>query len=147
MEWLILALVSWVLFLVLVDWNQVKVNIWASLFAVIMQLGVDTNAMTHELYRVENRIINLLGSSGFFMLGPVAVIGFLMAQYHPKKRWLIVIYVTVITILFSLQEALLLSRKVLVYTDWHFTDSIVVNFVSMAALSWFTMIILGRGKT
>lgn len=144
MEWIVIFIVSWLLFIFLVDLKQIKVNIWSGLLAAILQLSVDTQAMSHKLYKINEPVINVFGSSLFFMLGPVLVIALLLAQFHPEKRWMTVLNVFILSGLYSLQELFLISRESLVYTNWHIIDSITVNTVVMAVLSWFSIIILDK---
>lgn len=144
MEWIILFVFSWIMLLMLIDFKQLKINVWNGVLAALLQYAVDTQAMIHELYKVENPIISISGSSLFFILGPVFVIGTLMAQFHPSKKIFIAVNVLVLAGLYSLAELFLLRTGVLVYTDWHSSDSIVVNISAMIILSWFPIIVLGR---
>ena len=145
MEWIILFVVSWILFVFLVDWKEIKLNIWCGVLAVGLQLSIDTSAMTHKFYKVNNGILNVWGSSLFFILGPVLVIGILLAQFHPEKRWMRTINVFIIAALYSLQELLLFYTEVLAYINWNFTDSVVVNIAAMVILSWFSIVVLKKG--
>lgn len=144
MEWVILFVVSWVLFLILVDWKELKVKIWSGLLAVLLQMSVDTNAIIHQLYRIVNPVLSIWGSSLFFVFGPVFVIATLMTQYHPAKRWMRVLNVFVISMLYSVQEILLLESGALEYLNWHFIDSIVVNVSAMVIISWFIIVVLDK---
>ncbi len=144
MDWLILFLASWLLLLILVDWKRLKVNIWCGVMAVVMQLSVDTNFISHGFYEVQHKGICLLGSSALFVFGPVFVIGVLFAQFHPVKRMLIILNVFVITGVYSVQELLLLKSGSLIYKNWHFIDSLLINIAAITLLSWFSMIILKK---
>jgi len=144
MEWLILFMVSWIVFFILIDRGTLGKNIWCGIAAVVLQFAVDTQAISHQLYTVQQTIFKIKGSSIFFIFGPVIVIGTLLAQYLPRKRWANVLNIIVVAGLYSLQEYLLLKRGVLVYNNWHFSDSIVVNLSAMIILTWFAMVVLRK---
>ena len=144
MDWIILFVVNWILFLLLKGWKGIKANIWCGLLAVAMQLSIDTQAMEHGYYKVDNKVLGMWGSSFFFVLGPVLVIGILLAKYHPQKRLFSILHVIILGGLYSLQEMVLLFRKDLTYTNWNYTDSLVVNFAAIAILSWFSIVVLKK---
>ena len=112
--------------------------------AVLLQVIIDNHASAHKLYGIVNPVINLMDSSLFFGLGPIFVVGILIAQYHPRKRWMIILNFFVLLGLFTVQELLLLSSKMLVYYNWHYTDSILLSSMVIAFLSWFSMIVLNK---
>ncbi len=145
MEWIILFAVSWILFFTLVDWSKLGKNVWSGLLAVTCQLYVDTSSIRHKFYRIEDAVLSVWGSSAFFVLGPVLVVGILIAQYHPKKKWMTVFYILGLSGLYSLQEYFLVIRQAVVYLDWHFHESLAVNTAVMVLLSWFSVVILNRG--
>ncbi|MGE5405694.1 MAG: hypothetical protein ACM3PP_12230, partial [Candidatus Saccharibacteria bacterium] len=142
MEWIILFVISWVLLFLLADWKALKTNVWCGLLAMGMQVWVDSHYIQHKLYGVHKPVIDIFGSSAFFVAGPVFVIGVLLAQFYPAKRWARIVHLIVITALFSLQEYLLVKRSVLHYINWHQMDSLGVNVAAMALLSWFSIVVL-----
>ncbi|MCX7749617.1 MAG: hypothetical protein N2645_22400 [Clostridia bacterium] len=146
MDWIILFLVSWGLFIFLIDWKQLKVNIWSGILAVICQFSIDFQAINHGYYYVKNRVATVWNSSAFFVLGPVLVMGILIAQYYPCKRWAQIGSVFMFAILYSAQEYLLVSRKDVVYINWHYVDSLTVNLGVMIILAWFSIVVLKKGE-
>ncbi|MBC7765598.1 MAG: hypothetical protein H7Y41_03850 [Hyphomonadaceae bacterium] len=144
MEWIILFAMMWILFFTLIDWKAFKVNVWGGLFTVGMQTFVDSQLILHKLYVIHNPMIDILGTSLFFVAGPVFVIGVLFAQFHPVKRWAVAGHLIVITTMFSSMEYLLTKRNALEYINWHQIDSVGVNVAAMGLLSWFCMTILGK---
>ncbi|HYF75483.1 MAG TPA: hypothetical protein VD757_02745 [Candidatus Nitrosocosmicus sp.] len=144
MEWIILAVVSWILFLVLVDWRTLGRNIWCGLAAVLLQILVDNTGISHGLYEIRKCNLCIVHSSSMFTFGPVLVVGILTAQYYPKTKALKIISVGVLAILYTLQEILLLARENVVYTNWHMTDSIGVNLMAMIIINWFAIIIFNK---
>lgn len=147
MEWIILFAVSWILFFLFANWKKVKFNIWGGLVAALMQICVDTNAISHNFYVINRPGVSFLGSSLFFITGPVLVMGILISQYHPKGRWLRVINVIMFTALYSLQEFLLLKTGALAYNEWNFIDSLLVNVAAMIVISWFSIVVLEEKGT
>ncbi len=144
MEWIILFAVNWILLILLVRPKELQVTIWGGLVAIVLQLAVDTQAVNQGYYTINNSIISILGSSLFFIAGPVFVIGVLLAQYHPKSRLFTVLNVLVLTALYSWQEALLLAAGALEYASWNYASSIMVNLCALIVLSWFSVVILQR---
>lgn len=144
MEWVLLFIISWILFILLIDYRALKINIWCGFFAIFLQLSVDTYAMNHGLYIVNRYTVNVWGSSLFFVIGPVFVISILMSQYHPRRRGLRIISIFVYTLLYSIQELLLLFSGSLKYIEWKFYNSLVINICAMALISWFTIVVLNK---
>lgn len=145
MDWIILAIVSWVLFFLLVDWSTIKRNIWCGLAAVLLQILVDNTGISHGFYAIQNCDFLIAHSSVFFTMGPVFVVGVLISQYHPQKRIFKILCVMILATLYTLQEALLLARENVVYKNWHFADSVGVNLMAMIILNWFAMVVLNKG--
>lgn len=144
MEWIIIFLINWIIFLILVDWRELKNNIWAGLLAIIMAIVVDLANTIHGRYVINKHMVDILGSSLFFLLGPVFVIGTLLAQYHPKKRMMAVANVFVLFFLYSAIELILVYRGAVEYLDWHFTDSLAINIGAITVLSWFSIVVLNK---
>lgn len=146
MAWIILFIVSYILFFLLVDLKTLKTNIWCGILAIGLQLLIDTQSISHNQYKIINPVLPLFGSSLFFILGPVLVVATLLAQYHPVNRWLVVINALVFTALYSAQELLLLQVKALIYINWDFWTSVRINAFIMICLSWFCIIVLKKGR-
>ncbi|WP_066502141.1 hypothetical protein [Abyssisolibacter fermentans] len=145
MKYIILFIANWIVFLLLVDFKKLKINVFSSILAILMVFLVDyRNIVLKNLYYLNDPVIPLFGSSFFFVFGPVFTISILTAQYHPKSNKLIVLYVLVIATLYSLTELLLLKSGALVYVDWSFFDSLLINYPTIIVLSWFYMTVLKR---
>ena len=144
MEWIFLFIISWILFFLLVDYKTLKKNVFCGLFAIIIQLIIDSEYTSHKYYVINNNYIPIFGSSLFFVLGPVFVIGMLLAQYHPKKKLLIFVHCITIIVLFTLQEYLLLLTNSLHYINWDIWNSVEINSMSVFSLSWFSIIFLKK---
>ncbi|MFZ5966893.1 MAG: hypothetical protein ACOYVK_06935 [Bacillota bacterium] len=145
MDWLIFFIFSWGLFFLIGDWKELKINGWCGIFAGIVALITDYQSILWGKYQIHNKIIDLFGSSLFFTMGPVFIIGALLAQYHPKKRWMIVLNVFVLTILYSAMEWMLVQRGMVEYVHWTLWESIRINAISITMFSWFSIVILNKG--
>ncbi len=146
MEWIVSFAASWILFVFLVDLKKLKVNIWCGILSILFQMSVDIIYINHGYYKITNPVVPVFGSSLFFMLGPVFVIGILLAQFHPSKKWMRLLYVLLLSIFGDFEEHFLTMRNALVYTNWSFAASAVINLIVMVALSWFAIVILKRGE-
>ena len=147
MEWAIHAIAVWIVFLILVDWKELKVNIWCGIFAIAIELTFDTFAMDLQLYKVSNPIISLWGSSAFFIFGPALCIGTLLSQYQPRKRWARIYITLFIAVAYTAEELLVATRHALIYLSWNIGLSAIVNLLTIISLSWFATVILQRGST
>lgn len=133
--WIASAVISWIIFFLLVDWSRIKYTVWGGFITVALQLLVDTGAISLNLYRVES-IYNILTSSAFFTFGIVFTIGVIYAQTMPESRWMQALNIIVATILFSLQEVLFIKVQALEYTNWSHTASIFVNILVFISYTW-----------
>ncbi|WP_432661816.1 hypothetical protein R9X47_14720 [Wukongibacter baidiensis] len=144
MEWIILFVANWIIFLLLVNWKELKTNMWAGLLASSMAIIVDFCNISHGRYTINRPVICILDSSLFFVLGPVFIIGTLLAQYHPKRRLLSVLNVIVIFIIYSSTELILVYRGAVEYLEWHFYDSLIINIGAILIISWFSIVVLNK---
>ncbi|MFX4261725.1 hypothetical protein ACOBQJ_05950 [Pelotomaculum propionicicum] len=133
--WLASAIVSWIIFFLLLDWSRIKYTVWGGFITVALQLLVDTGAMNLNLYRVES-FYYILTSSTFFTFGVVFTIGVLYAQTLPENRWMQALNIIVATTLFSLQELLFIKVQVLEYISWSHAASIFVNILVFISYTW-----------
>jgi hypothetical protein len=141
MEWLILFIISWLLFFILVDFKKLRIHVWSGLLAAFIQLVFDAKALSTELYRIPGSTLKLWGSPIYFTFGLVFVVGVLFSQYHPQKNQLIIAHVFVITILYTLTEILLVQRGAVIYLSWNILNSLLINSGVILILSWFSIIL------
>lgn len=146
MEWVILFILNWIVFAILVDWKKLKRNIFAGLFIVVLEIFVDYHYTTLGFYAIHKSVIKCFGSSLLFSLGPVFVMGTLMAQYHPYKRLITIINIIVICILYSIIELVLVSRGVVEYINWNYFASLIINIGAITVQSWFIIVVLGKWR-
>lgn len=134
--WLVSAVISWIIFFLLVDWSRIKYTIWGGFITSALQLVVDTGAIHLNLYQVES-VYYILTSSVFFTFGVVFTIGVLYAQTLPENRWMQALSIVVATTLFSSQELLFLKIEVLEYINWRHAASVFVNILVFISYTWF----------
>lgn len=146
MEWIVRFVAVWLLFILLVDLKRLKTNIFCGLFSIALQTAIDTVYISHGYYKITDPVISIFGSSLFFIIGPVLVIGILLAQFHPTKKWMQLLYVILLSGINDIEELLLIYRKALVYINWDLLASAVINLIIMICLSWFTVLFLKRGE-
>lgn len=133
--WLVSAIVSWIIFFLLVDWSRIKYTLWGGFITSALQLVVDTGAIHLNLYQVES-VYYILTSSVFFTFGVVFTIGVLYAQTLPENRWMQALSIVVATTLFSSQELLFLKIEVLEYINWRHAASVFVNILVFISYTW-----------
>lgn len=136
MPWIILFLLSWLLFALLADRRRLALIWWTGLVAAVLQLLVDTTGIRSGLYRVDDPVVALYGSSLFFTLGPGLVVGTLFGMYLPRGGTARVLNVLVWTGLFCSVECLLVESGALVYQHWSKIQSAAVDLMVFTVLSW-----------
>lgn len=144
MEWIVLFIISWVLFLIFVNFRSLKRNIWAGVFAVVMQFMVDWRFTQLDLYAIKNAILYLGEVPLFFTLGPAFTMGILIAQYTPQISLLNILNVIFFFVVYSFQEYLLVLRNCVVYIKWSFWESLIINIGIMTTINWFSIVVLNK---
>lgn len=136
MPWILLFLLSWLLFALLADRRRLALFWWTGLAAVVLQLLVDTCAIGSGYYRIEDPVVSLYGSSLFFTFGPVLSMGTLFGMYLPRDPLARVANVLVWTGIFCSLEYLLLGCGALVYLNWSKAASTAINLMVFTVLTW-----------
>lgn len=146
MGWVIVFVISWVLFVILADMKQLKYNVWVGFVAIALQLLVDYGGTSRQFYTIEKPVLRICCSSAFFTFGPVFTVGVLIAQYHPAKRWMRLLNILILASLYTVQEILLLNTGELRYMNWTLYDSVVVNICAMIIFSWVTVCVIRKNR-
>lgn len=144
MPWVISFLVSWVLFLILVDRKTIKKNIFGGLLALTFATIVDWGGQQLELYIFKVLIIPWFGCSIFYKFGPIFTMEILFSQFVPKNKWLQALNVFVFAFLFLTLEQLIILTKVAQYIHWHFMASFFVDILALSSLTWVTTTFLKK---
>ena len=144
MVWVIVFIASWILFFLLARNNHSKLAYVAGIIAVFFQLLIDVNANYIGLYHIHDSPITFMGSSVFFTLGPVFVMGVLFVQYMPRNKWLQVAHIVIFVSLFMIFEVIVEWIGVLEYVHWNHLGSLSVDINVFMALSWFACIFVHR---
>ncbi|MGE5631043.1 MAG: hypothetical protein ACM3TR_08105 [Caulobacteraceae bacterium] len=149
MEWIIHFTAIWIVLSLLGGWKwaELSTNIWCGTASIILHLIIDTERIRLGLYRVENPVISIFGSSLFFTFGASFVSGMLIAVLQPRNRWVRILHVLIFTAVFTIEEYMLVKTGAVVYINWSLAGgSLPVNLMAIMSLSWFSIVILGRGR-
>lgn len=147
MEWIVYFVLNIIVFIILVDWKDLKRNMWGGILAIVLACTVDSHKVADNKYQLTNLIIEVHNTSVFFLTGPAFVVGTLLVQYHPTKKFWTIANIFVLTGLFSAMEYSLVSRGVVKYIKWNYFDSIIINFAAIMTISWFSMVVLNKNST
>ncbi len=139
MPWVITFIASWILFLILVDWRELKTNVWGGVLALMLATLVDWGGQKLELYTFNSLIIPWFGCSAFYKLGPVFTMGILFCQAVPKSKWLQIIHVLAFSVIFLAVERLIIGIGVAEYLHWHSLASLFINLLALTGLTWFKL--------
>ena len=83
MPWVISFFISWILFFTLVDYKELKRNIFGGIAALILGSIVDWGGQKLNLYQFYDVIIPW--AVCFYKFGPILVMGILFSQSIPKN--------------------------------------------------------------
>lgn len=136
MPWVITAVISWIIFFVLVDVRQLKKTIFGGLLTITMASMVDWGGHELNLYQFYDEIIPWAGNSMFYIFGPVFTMGTLFTQYLPVSRVLQLINILVVSLLYLSVEALILQTQAAEYIHWHILASFLVDIGAFTILTW-----------
>lgn len=140
MPWVIIFIVSWLIFLFQIDKNNLRTM--ASGFAAIFLASATDYGGTKwfHLYKFSDVVIPWGCCSFFYIFGAIFTMGTLFTQFYPKKRWLKIMHVLVLSLLFLSLETLLTKVGVASYLNWNAWASLFVNIFAFSLLGWLTEI-------
>lgn len=136
MVWVIAFIISWLIFLFLVDFKQLPRTIYGGLFTLILGIIVDWGGQRLEFYKFYDPVIGWNGCSVFYLLGPVFNMGVIFAQYLPRDRVLKVINIVVSSGLYLVMELLVVKTGTARYIHWHYLASLVIDLAAFTSLTW-----------
>ena len=139
MPWIISFIVSWILFLIVVDKASLKTNVFGGVLAVTLASIVDWGGQKLELYTFKEVIIPWFTCSAFYKFGPIFTMGILFAQSIPKKKIWQALNIFAFTIIYLALEYTVIQTGVAEYLHWHILASFIVNVLTMTSLTWFTL--------
>lgn len=137
MPWVISAIVSWVVFYVMVDVWQLKRTIFGGIFTIALASLVDWGGQQLNLYKFYDVIIPWAGCSIFYKFGPIFTMGVLFTQYLPRSKALQIINILLGSLLYLAMEILIIQTGVAEYIHWHYLASLLVDIGAFTALTWF----------
>lgn len=136
MPWIITFVLAWVLFLLLIDKNNLRSMLGgfvASSMATLTDYGGDRIFDTYHFY---DTVIPWGGCSFFYIFGVIFTMGTLFCQYYPKTLWLKLLHVLVLALLFLAAETLLIKVGAASYSHWNTSYSLLSNTAAFAILGW-----------
>jgi hypothetical protein len=149
MEWIIHFIAIWIVFTLLGGWRREELykNIWCGILSSIIHLIVDTERITHGLYKINHPVISLWGSSFFFTFGAAFVSGMLISMLQPRTKWAKVFHVLVFSSIFTIEEYMLVKTGAVEYINWCLIwGSLSINVLAITTISWFSIVVLGKGS-
>lgn len=137
MGWIISFALSWILFLLCVERDNLWPSVIGGICAVIIQFFTDKIFIGLKLYIIHEGILCVNGSGSiFFTLGPVFTMGTLMVQYLPQRRSMKFLNVFIWAIFFILFERTMLAFGYLEYQHWSQLYSFWIDVMALADISW-----------
>ncbi|PAB59924.1 hypothetical protein [Anaeromicrobium sediminis] len=146
MSWIILFIVSWIMFFIAVDFKMLKYTIWSGLLTALIEVSIDILYTGHKLYKTVNNVFETKGISIFFIFSVPIVIGTLMSQYYPKKKLYRILNIFIISILFYAVEFILVLKGDLIYINWIWIESLIIDLLTMMSISWFNLVVLNKWR-
>jgi len=137
MPWVISFIISWILFIILVDRSRLKVTVWGGVLALILGSIVDWGGQQLQLYTFRDIIIPWAGCSAFYKFGPIFTIGILYIQSLPKKKFWQVLNIFVFSIIYLSLEFLIIQTNAADYIHWHILASLLINLLAFSSMTWF----------
>ncbi|MBM7856189.1 hypothetical protein JOC37_002622 [Desulfohalotomaculum tongense] len=134
-DWITTFIMSWVIFILLVDIKRLKYTLWGGITTILLQLIVDTGADKMGIYEVSGPV-KLGGTPAFFTFGIALTIGILFVQFIPINRWLKIAHIVVTATLFLGLEYLLVQRHLINYFHWNIGASWFTNIMVFIVITW-----------
>ncbi len=132
MPWVFPFLLSWFLCIVLSDRSRLKETLPFGLLSMFTELAVDITAIDLGFYYVNFSVIDIFGVSLFFMIGPAFNMGILYVQSIPENGKWMMINIFVWALLFMAQEFLWVAKGAIVYVNWTYIYSMLVDILAFA---------------
>ncbi|TYQ17980.1 UNVERIFIED_CONTAM: hypothetical protein Cloal_0375 [Acetivibrio alkalicellulosi] len=147
MPWVISFIVSWILFFLLVDYKNLKINLIGGIFALALASFVDWGGQKLEFYDFYDVIIPWAGCSAFYKFGPIFTMGTLFSQSVPRKKLMQPFNIIAFTLLYIFLELLILNTHAAEYLQWHVLASILINLLTFSTLTYITITFLQKPST
>jgi hypothetical protein len=139
--WLYTSIVSFMVFLSLVDWKSITRNLWAGFICMAYQLAI--HIMVHKLdywyyKKVDYGMPNLIIFSNFlniFFISIAFTMGILYVQFLPRNLFLQLIHAAVWTFFFRLAYYIAEQNSLIIFIHWKswmYFYIIPINFIALA---------------
>jgi hypothetical protein len=139
MPWVIIFIMSWLLFFIFIDYSRLKDNIAGGVLSIGLATIVDSGAQHLQLYKFCNLIIPWIGLPAPYIFGPIFTMGILFIQFVPRNKWLQFLHILIFALIFAAVDYLTVLVQVAKYFHWHWLASFFFNTVTFAGLTWVTI--------
>lgn len=145
-KWFFSFVISWTVFLLLVDWNTFSRNFWGGIAASILELWQDTIASIVGMYHIQDGGFFLFRAPIFLTFGAVFTVGVLFLQYLPQNPKLQLLHIIMISAGFAVFEVIVESFGLLIKPHWNLLGSFFDNTIIMGSLAWLKQYILYKSR-
>lgn len=146
MYWIISFIISWILFFILIDKKELRVNWFGGLFALMLASFLDHGGIKLELYKFNDLVISWFNCSAFYKFGPIVTMGILFCQSVPEKPWMQALNILAFTVFFNAMEYLVIKSGSAHYIHWSLLASFAVNILTFATMTWITTAFLRKKR-
>lgn len=144
-KWFYSFLISWVVFLLLIDWKSFSKNIWGGIVAAGLELWQDSTAPIVGMYYLQDTAgVALFNVPIFFTIGVTFTMGVIFLQYLPANPKLQLIHLLAFIVGFIIYEHLVTIYGMLVLPHWNLIGSFFDDIIIIGSLVWLKQFILCR---
>lgn len=145
MPWLIVALVSWFLFLLSLRGNQIK-QLWTvGLISFLVMLAINTIGVNLGLISFEGALHSFNGSPVLLLISAMPA-GIIIVRFLPAYKWWQFLYILLFSILLVIIEFFLVENNFIIYQNWHISYSLLIRFLTIIAIVWLSNLTVKRRR-
>lgn len=146
-KWFYSFLISWVVFLLLIDWGTFSKNIWGGIVAAGLELWQDATAPIVGMYYFKDTEgIALFNVPIFFTIGVAFTMGVIFLQYLPTNPKLQLLHLFAFISGFLIYEYIVTIYGMLILSHWSLIGSFFDDLIIFGSLVWLKQFILCRPK-
>lgn len=147
MNWIIVFIYSWLIFLLFVDIARLRRSVIGGLITTPLGLLVDWAGQEMELYTFNDHIISFFNSSVFYAAGPLFTMGTLFFQYTNRDHRWQAANVIAFSLAYLAVEILIVKSGGASYANWHYLASLGLDLIVFTALSYVAETVMFEEKT
>lgn len=123
-------------FFLLVDWRELRVNIWIGLLTCLIQVVHDTEQFILNNYQIYGARVWIFNSPYLFTFGVVFTMGILFSQFLPRNKILKTVHILVFVLGFLAFEYMVAKFGMLKYIHFNLWISLVDDILVTITLAW-----------